>query len=88
MSRPRPVLRLLDTVRVPERPATKRGLLSALSSVLDLLGLVGPGVLYARPTVQDLVSRWRRLGGYTLTGSDNTIEQMATRARHSARRCA
>lgn len=54
MSRPRPVLRLLDTVRVPERPATKRGLLSALSSVLDLLGLVAPGVLYARPTVQDL----------------------------------
>ena len=41
-------------VRVPERPVTKRGLLSTLSSVFDPLGLVSPFVLHARLIVQDL----------------------------------
>ena len=36
------------------RPATKRGILSVLSSLYDPLGLAGPFILRARKIVQDL----------------------------------
>lgn len=41
-------------VQPPLRPRTKRGILSALSSIYDPLGLVSPFVLGARLIVQDL----------------------------------
>jgi len=41
-------------IQLPLRPLTKRGVLSALSSVYDPLGLVNPFVLGARLIVQDL----------------------------------
>ena len=40
-------------VKVPDRPATRRGLLSALSSVYDPLGFISPVVLQAKILLQE-----------------------------------
>ena len=45
------------SITVKNRPATRRGLLSVISSVYDPLGFVAPFVLSAKVLLQDLCKR-------------------------------
>ena len=46
-------------IQVPQRPLTRRGLLSAVSSLFDPLGFVAPVTLFPKLLLQDLCKQGR-----------------------------
>ena len=66
--------------QVMNKPLTKRGILSMLSSIYDPLGIASPFILGARRIVQDLCRGklgWGREGGAELRATVDKVDEWA-----------
>ena len=67
-------------VSVPDRPFTRRGVLSLVNSIYDPLGLAAPVLLEGRLLLQELVAMGKETTAATLLGWDDPLpEKLANR---------
>ena len=71
-------------VMVKQLPATRRNLLSIISSVFDPLGLMSPFIMKAKVILQELCREGISMGSADRTGAVEILVRSITRVRRSA----